>query len=178
MNAILKENFIIDQLKPADAQQLHQFIVENSERLRRFFPVTLSSNATVEKSIEYISIKEKEIQEKTNYTFAIRKIDSQEIVGLIIIKKINWETKAGEFAYCIAGNSEGKGLVSNAVHEMSKFAFDELDLKTLQIIAHKTNLSSVKVAEKSGFIWQSTLINEFTPTDELSLDMELYELKR
>lgn len=59
---------------------------------------------------------------------------------------------------------------------MIHFAFDNLNLKTLQIIAHKTNLGSVKVAEKNGFIWKKTLLNEFTPTNEVPLDMELYEL--
>jgi ribosomal-protein-alanine N-acetyltransferase len=51
-------------------------------------------------------------------------------------------------------------------------------LKTLQIISHKTNFGSIKVAENSGFVWKRTLANEFTPTDELPLDMELYELTR
>lgn len=59
---------------------------------------------------------------------------------------------------------------------MAKFAFDELGLKTLQIISHKTNLRSIKVAENNGFVWQRTLLNEFTPTNESPLDMELYEL--
>lgn len=175
---ILNENFIINQLKSADARQLHQFIFENRERLKRYFPVTLSSNETIEKSIDYIAVKNKEIQEKTNFTFAIRAIESQEIAGLIIIKKINWTTKTGEFAYCIGGNFKGKGLVTKAVAVMTKFAFDELHLQTLQIISHKTNLASVKVAENKGFIWQKTLLNEFTPINESPLDMELYELRK
>ena len=32
------------------------------------------------------------------------------------------------------------------------------------------------MAENNGFVWQSTLQNEFTPTNEMPLDMELYEL--
>ena len=173
---IITENFIIDKLKQADANQLHQFMIDNTERLYKFFPVTLFSNTTVEKSIVYIAIKEKEIQERINFTFAIRTIDSQKIAGLIIIKKIDWTKKQGEFAYCIGEDFEGKGLVTKAVEVISKFAFNELNLKTVQIIAHKTNLASVKVAEKAGFIWRKTLLNEFTPTDEVPLDMELYEL--
>jgi ribosomal-protein-alanine N-acetyltransferase len=174
----ITEDFIIDKLKPADANQLHQFIVENRDRLARFFIVTLSSNSTVEKSIEYIEVKTKEIQDKINFTFAIRAVESQEIVGLIIIKKIDWTTRIGELAYCIGGNLEGKGLVTKTVAEISEYAFNELELQTLQIIAHKTNLASVKVAEKSGFIWQKTLLNEFTPLNEAPLNMELYELTR
>ena len=67
-------------------------------------------------------------------------------------------------------------MTSHAVSEMSNFAIEELKLKTLQIIAHKSNLGSCKVAMKNGFIWQRTLLDEFTPINELPLDMELYEL--
>jgi ribosomal-protein-alanine N-acetyltransferase len=172
---IITENFIIDKLKPSDANELHLFIVDNAERFRRFFPLTLSSNATVEKSAEYIEIKEKEIQQKVNFTFAIREIDSQKIIGLIIIKKIDWTKRTGELAYCIGSNFEGKGLITKVVKAISDFAYNELDLKTLQIIAHKTNFGSVKVAQNSNFIWKKTLLNEFTPTNESPLDMELYE---
>ena len=90
MNA---EDFIIDPLKSTDANQLFQFMEDNNERLQRYFPVTLSSNATLEKTTEYIVIKNKEIVEKLNFTFAIRNKKSQEIAGLIIIKKINWDKK-------------------------------------------------------------------------------------
>lgn len=168
--------FSISPLVENDANQLFALIASNNERLKRYFPVTLSSNTTLEKTIEYISIKNKEIAERTNFTFTIRDKNTQQIVGLIILKKINWENKQGEFAYCIGSEFEGKGLTSFVVKEMSKYAFEELGLKTIQIIAHKTNIGSCKVAENNGFIWQRTLLNEFTPIDEIPLDMELYEL--
>jgi ribosomal-protein-alanine N-acetyltransferase len=175
---IVSENLIIDHLVTSDAISLHRFVIDNKKRLYQFFPLTLSSNDTLEKSLEYIVIKEKEIQQKVNFTFAIRVVDSYEIIGLIIIKKLDWINKVGELAYCIGGNFEGKGLVTSAVKAISNFAFNELDLNTLQIIAHKTNFGSVKVALNNGFVWSKTLPNEFTPTNELPLDMELYELTK
>lgn len=170
------ETFILESLNLFDANQLHLFISENSERLKRYLPVTLSSNSTLEKTKEYITSKSKEIEEKINFTYTIRDKVNQQLAGLIILKKIDWDKKQGEFAYCIGSQFEGKGLTSFAVREMTKFAFDELGLKTLQIISHKTNLRSIKVAENNGFVWQRTLLNEFTPTNESPLDMELYEL--
>lgn len=170
------ENYILDKLKPTDENQLYQFISDNSERLKFFFPGTLEMNSSLEKSGAYIAIKTKEIEEKTNFTLAIRDKNNQKIVGLIIIKKIDWTQKIGEFAYCIGSELEGKGVISLAVKKMTSFAFADLGLKTLQIIAHKTNLGSVKVAENNGFVWQRTLQNEFTPTNGTPLDMELYEL--
>lgn len=169
-------NYILDKLKPIDTNQLYLFLFDNTEQLKLYFPVTLEMNSSLEKTKEYISIKNKEIEEKTNFTFAIRDKNNQQIVGLIIIKKIDWDNKQAEFAYCIGSEFEGKGLTSFAVKEMTKFSFEELGLKTIQIISHKTNLGSVKVAENNGFVWQRTLQNEFIPTNRNPLDMELYEL--
>ena len=174
---VVTENFILDKLKQDDAQQLHQFMMENKERFKVFFPVTLSNNETLEKSKEYIEVKNSEIEKRTNLTFAIRATDSQTIVGLVIIKKIDWTAGVGELAYCIGGFYEGKGLITKAVKALSNYAFDELKLKKLQIIAHKTNIGSVKVALNNGFIWNKILKNEFTPINETPLDRELYELK-
>jgi ribosomal-protein-alanine N-acetyltransferase len=170
------DSFHIDYLKTIDANQLFTFLTDNNERLKKYFPVTISCNSTLEKTVEYIGIKNKEIQEKTNFTCAIRNIETNQICGLVIIKKIDWNKKQGELAYCIGSEFESKGLTSFAVSEMSKFAMEELKLKTLQIIAHKSNIGSCKVAMKNGFIWQRTLLNEFTPINELPLNMELYEL--
>ena len=170
------ENYLLDKLHPTDSNQLYQFMVDNKERLKLFFPVTLEMNSSLEKTEIYISIKNKEIDEKTNFTLAIRDKSNQQIAGLIIIKKIDWKIKQAEFAYCIGSELEGKGLTSFAVKKMLNFAFEDLGLKIIQIIAHKTNLGSVKVAKNNGFIWQRTLQNEFTPTDGAPLDMELYEL--
>jgi ribosomal-protein-alanine N-acetyltransferase len=167
----------IEKLKLTDSVELNNFIIDNKERLNRYFPVTLSNNSTLEKTTEYIVTKNREIEEGSNFTFAIRN-EKSIIIGLIILKKIDWTTKMGEFAYCIGSNYEGKGYTSKAVNQMILFAFNELQLKTLQIIAHKTNIGSCKVAEKSGFTWKRTLLNEFTPEKETPLDMELYELEK
>ena len=173
---LLKDSYHIDYFTDSDATQLFQFLTDNNDRLKKYFPVTIASNSTLEQTKEYISIKNQEIEEKTNFTCAIRETKSNQICGLIIIKKIDWHKRQGELAYCIDSKFESKGLTSFAVSEMSKFAIEELKLKTLQIIAHKSNLGSCKVAMKNGFIWHRTLLDEFTPINELPLDMELYEL--
>ena len=175
---LLKDLYHIDYFKDSDAIQLFQFLIDNNDRLKKYFPVTISSNSTLEKTVEYIATKNKEIEEKTNFTCAIRETKSNRICGLIIIKKIDWNKMQGELAYCIDSKFESKGLTSFAVDEISKFAIEELNLKTLQIIAHKSNIGSCKVAMKNGFIWQRTLLDEFTPINELPLNMELYELKK
>ncbi|WP_264565981.1 GNAT family N-acetyltransferase [Flavobacterium sp. N3904] len=172
---IKQDAFHIAPLEPRDAKSLSKLMITNAERFKRYFPKTLSSNLTLEATERYIESKIIEFEIKSGFTFAIKENETQTIMGLVILKKVNWETKQAEIAYCIGKEYERKGWVTKAVKIVSNYAFDELNLKTLQIIAHKTNSGSIKVAENNGFVWQKTLIDGFTPTFELSLDMELYE---
>ena len=90
--------------------------------------------------------------------------------------ELDWNKKQGEFAYSISYTFKGKSLITKTVNALSKYAFENLGLETLQIIVHKENIPSVKVAENNNFIWKKTLKKEFTPPNEQPLDMELYEL--
>ena len=136
----------------------------------------MADNRTLESTINYIAKKSDAAENKEEFVFAIKDKYLFNIIGLIILKNIDWKNKQGEFAYCIGKRFKGNGLMTEAIIATSQYAFEELGLKTLQIISHKTNLGSVNVALSSGFKWQETLKNEFTPLNEAPLDMELYEL--
>lgn len=167
----------IHQLQTGDALQLNKFLVSNTERFIRYLPKTLDENSTLESTQIYVKGKIEQAHNKTEFVYIIKDKYNIEIVGLMILKNLDWSTKQGEFAYCIGNRYKGNGWMSEAVIAMTKFAVEELGLKTIQIIAHKTNFSSVKVAEQSGFKWKRTLINEFKPLNEAPLDMELYEFR-
>lgn len=71
-------------------------------------------------------------QGKTEFTFAMKDISSSKIAGLIIIKKVNWKTKQGEFDYCISSEYENKGWMSKAIALTSKYVFDVFDVFDFQ----------------------------------------------
>jgi len=171
------KTFYIGPMNFADATSLHKLMSENKEHFGKYLPVTLSQNQTLEDSEAYIQQKAIENDAKTCITFAIKEKTTEAIAGLIIIKKIDFDKKQGEFAYGIGSKFESRGWTSGAVKEMLGFASKSLGLALLQIITHKSNIGSCKVAEKNGFRWQRTLEKEFTPTIGSPMDMELYELK-
>ena len=168
--------FFIEFLKLEDALSLNKLLVLNTERFKRYLPKTISENKTLESTKLYIIKRNASKEAKTEYTFTIKDKSTKNVAGLIILKAIDWDKKRGEFAYCIGKPHKGKGWMSEAVQATSKFVFNELKLKTLQIISHKSNFASIKVAERNNFIWQKTLKNEFTPVGQQPIDMELYEL--
>ena len=129
------------------------------------------------KTKAYILQKNKENRNRTQFTFSIKENNSKEIAGLIILKNIDTKLQQAEFAYCIEKKYRAKGLTSKAVQQVVNFAINELSIRTFEIIVHNTNIGSCKVAEKNGFVWKKTLLNEFTPIGKPAMDMELYVLK-
>lgn len=170
------ETYYIGEMETKDANSLQQLMASNMGHFGKFLPVTLSQNQTVEQSEAYISKKATENNAKTSITFAIKEKSNDAVAGLIIIKNIDITKNQGELAFGVGKDFEGRGWATAAVREMTNYVSKSLGLKSLQIITHKTNVGSCKVAEKSGFLWKRTLNNEFTPPNGKPMDMELYEL--
>ncbi len=170
------EDYDIDIIHEKYAWRLCDFCVVNTERLQRYFPKTLAQNLTPDLSKYFVDQKIKEFEAKEEFLFVLKEKESHTLIGLIYLKELNWKKKQGELAYAIGYQFEGKGYMTKTVKEISKWAFEKLQLKTLQIIVHNANKGSIRVVEKNGFTWQKVLVAEYIPPNESPLDMELYEL--
>ena len=168
--------FYIEPLLLQDANSLHKLMVSNVEKFKQFLPKTLEQNLSLEASQKFVVDKVEKHLSKDEFLFTIKENYTHEIIGLVYIKEIDWSKKQGEFAYCISSQFEGKGWMSIAINKLSEYALANLKLKTLQIIAHKSNFASIKVAKNCNYVWKKTLKEEYTPPNGVPLDMELYEL--
>jgi len=168
--------FEINPVHEGDAWKICDFCVANADRFKHYFPKTLEQNLNPALSQLFVEKKAKQFKNEEEFLFTIKHSETRELAGLVYIKELDWKTKKGEFAYCISYTFEGQGLTSKTINALSKYAFNNLGLKTLQIIVNKGNLGSVTVATKNNFGWQKTILNGFTPPGEQPLDMELYEL--
>ncbi len=171
---VIDGNYIIDVIHSADSKSLSELMISNHERFYRYFPKTLEQNLSEKASKAFIKKKGIQFNSKTEFLFVLKEASS--VIGLIYIKELDWNKKQGEFAYCIGGEFSEKGLISKAVKLLSRHAFDTLGLEVLQIMVHKDNIPSVRVAKNAGFEWQKTMNKSYAPPNEEALDMELYEL--
>lgn len=169
------ESHTVEAIQAKDAWRICDFMVSNSDRLKRFFPKTLEQNVNPNLSEIFVAEKLQAFQDKQEFLFTLKEKEHRTIIGLLYLKKIDWTKKKGELAYCVGYQYEGKGIITNTIRYISSWAFDDMGLKILQIITHTSNFASLKVAEKCGFHWQKTLRNEHTPPNEKPLDMELFE---
>lgn len=169
------DGYEVNEIHSGDTWKICDLMVANSDRLKRFFPNTLAQNLNPTLSKLFVDNKVKQFKNKEEFLFTLKHSETRSLVGMVYIKELDWKKNQGEFAYCIDYNCEGKGLISKAVIALSDYAFKILGLEIFQIIVHKDNVASVKVAEKCEYEWIKTLKNEFTPVGEQPLDMELYE---
>lgn len=172
------ENFSISLLRSEDALALNKFLVSNTDRFIRFLPKTLEENTTLENTRNYINRKIKSANERKSFVMIIHDHHSEEIIGMIILKNLDWEAQVGEFAYCIGDRFKGQGLMGQAIMATSNFVMEEFGLETLQILSQKSNLPSVNTALRAGFKWKKTIKEEFQTLKGLPLNMELFEFSR
>jgi len=172
------EKYGLDVIHEKYAWRICDFVVTNAERLKRFFPKTLEENLTPDLAKYFVEKKLKQFSNREEFLFVLKEKENRTVIGLVFIKKLNWDAKLAELAYCIGYQYEGKGWMSESIAALSHYAFNKLELEKLRIIVHESNFSSIRVAEKCGYIWTEKLLKEHTPPNEEPLDMELYELHR
>ncbi|WP_053989986.1 GNAT family N-acetyltransferase [Mangrovimonas sp. TPBH4] len=173
---LVKDTFELATLKPEDASSLSQLMITNGRRFQLYLPKTLAQNISEDASKDYISQQRQAIENQTEYTFAIKDLETSKVAGLIILKNLNWNQKEGEFAYCLGKNYTGNGWMAKALKVCIEFAFDTIGLQTLNILVHQSNTPSVNVAKRCGFSWAKTLENDYISTAKGPLDMELYQI--
>lgn len=170
------ENYSVAPIQSKDAWRLCDFMVSNAERFKPYFPLTLKENLTPTLAGLFVGKKVKQFLNQEEYLFTIKENTNRTIIGLIYVKELQKVLHQGELAYCIGYEYEGKGLTSKIISKIIDWAFDEINLRTLQIISHKTNIASVRIAEKNGFLFQKTLSKSHQKFNGEFVDMELYEL--
>jgi RimJ/RimL family protein N-acetyltransferase len=73
------------------------------------------------------------------------------LLGSFSVMGLDREPGYGEIGYWVAAEARGRGVATRAVRLLSEWAVRELGLTRLELLAHKDNAPSRRVAEKAGF---------------------------
>ena len=80
--------------------------------------------------------------------------------NLILRKPEYWEVPKFEIGYWVRKSLEGQGYVSEAVAGLTKFGFEVLGARRIEIRCDEQNVRSRKVAERSGYTMEGLFIND------------------
>ena len=84
-------------------------------------------------------------------------VHENQIVGCVGFNSIDSAHRSGAIGYWIGEDASGKGLLTNAVSELIKLAFDKMKLHRVEIRAGVENVRSGAVATRLGFTLEGTV---------------------
>jgi RimJ/RimL family protein N-acetyltransferase len=70
---------------------------------------------------------------------------------------VSWRHRRAEVGYWLARAARGRGHATRAVHIISRWGFDSLDLERIELRAATVNVASQRVAQRSGFTREAVL---------------------
>ncbi len=86
--------------------------------------------------------------------------ESGTLVGSSGLHRIDWEVPKFEIGYWYRTSFAGQGYVTEAVRGITKFAFEELMARRIEIRCDTLNKPSARVAEKAGYHLEGELRHE------------------
>jgi RimJ/RimL family protein N-acetyltransferase len=77
--------------------------------------------------------------------------DDDTLLGSFGLMELDREPGYGEIGYWVAAEARGRGIATRGVMLLADWARERLGLTHIEILPHKDNVASRRVAEKAGF---------------------------
>ena len=176
MFPLLFDHFAIRPVTMEDATDYFALIDSNRERISTYFPFTSNANTDLESTKRYLS-ERIAFAEKNLVTILIIKDDfTKKIAGAIIFKDVDWTIPKCELGFFMDQQFEGNGLMTKCLLLVIDFCFREAKLNKLFLRISPENLSSIRVAEKTGFMKEGIIRNDFKTGDGKLKDLIYFGL--
>ena len=79
-------------------------------------------------------------------------VDAEDrLLGSFSVMELDLEPGYGEIGYWVVAEARGRGVATRGVRLLADWAREELELTKIDVLPHKDNAPSRRVAEKAGF---------------------------
>ncbi len=157
-NQIETNRLILRCYRPEDAPAYYRMSQKNKPHLQRFESgnavMSISSEKDAEKVIHDFMDDWKD--RKAFFMGAFLK-ETQEFVAQVYVGVVNWTLPEFEVGYFADVDHEGHGYVTEAVKGALGWLFDHLEAHRVRLGCDETNLRSIRVAERCGFVREGHL---------------------
>ena len=90
-------------------------------------------------------------------TLGLALVRDGDLIGSTGFNRLDWAARVCEIGYWIDRDAERKGVITRACQAMIDYAFDELEMKRVEIRCSTENSRSAAVPERLGFKLEGTL---------------------
>lgn len=156
---IESERLIIRVARPGDGRVFHEAVVESLDRLSPWL-AWVSPPPTVEDSEESCRRAYGRFLLNEDLMVFLFLKTCGTLVGGSGLHGVDWKLGHFEMGYWGRSSFCGRGLVSEGVSTLSRFALEHLGASRVFLTTDELNVSSWRLAERAGFKLEGTLRNE------------------
>jgi len=146
---VLDDLFVLSRWLCEDAAAHRRFAID--AEAARFFGWTVEEARSAPDSHyeDVIRRFQRQWQEGTRYSLAIRRRSDGEAIGSVELRPVGSQA---DVSFMVAAELRGRGLAPRALQAMLAWGARELGLRRASLTCHVDNTASRRVAEKCGFI--------------------------
>ncbi len=167
-------DFHLSLLSKEDSTSFYHLIQNNLDRLADFFAGTVRRTTTLEDTEAYCLEIEQRIANKSYFPYLIIETKTDQLVGLIDIKNIDWDIPKAELGAFIDANFEGKGIITHYGSILIDQIVAEHGFKKLFCRTAPENKRSIQVVERIGFELEGTIRRDYKTTKGILVDLNYY----
>ena len=164
-------DYILRPWKQTDIESLIE--QANNPRIAAFMTDAFPYPYSREQGMRFIDFATKD---DPIHIFAID-IGGKAVGGIGIHPQADIMRKNAELGYWLGEAYWGKGIITKAIVEMIRFAFDTYDINRIFARPYGNNLASQRVLEKAGFVFEARLKNVVFKNGEYQ-DELIYGVRR
>lgn len=97
------------------------------------------------------------------------------LLGLALAPTIEPAGREVELGYMVAAWARGRGVATEMLRQLTRWAFDELGALRIALIINVDNVASLKVAERCGYVREGVM-RSIHLKDDIRADAELWSL--
>jgi len=168
------KHYKIDILQPDQGEAFYHLIENNRKRLEDFFAGTVSRTLTLEATLNYCNLIQQQIKDKTYLPYLIMDLNTNEFIGLVDVKNIDWNVPKAELGSFIDFNYQGKGITTKASNLVVDHIVETYKFKKLLCRANARNKGSIAVILKNGFELEGTIRRDYKTTKGEIVDLNYY----
>lgn len=152
------ERLLIRSPMPGDGAELYAAVTESRRELEPWLP-WVRNHQTLEDSEESARRARAAFVERSDLRLHLFLKGTETLVGASGLHRIDWSVPRFEIGYWCRTSFVGHGYITEAVRGITRFAFDHLGARRVEIRSDPLNRRSASVAERAGFRLEGELRN-------------------
>ncbi|MCC9071061.1 GNAT family N-acetyltransferase [Flavobacterium sp. F-65] len=149
------ERLVLRKIENQDFERIHK--LHSNPIVNAFVGRDNSSN--LEKAKAYIIRINNLVANNECIYWVITTKENNNLIGSICLWNFDLENKIAEIGYEMLAEYQGKGYMSEALKEVIKYAFEEINSSIIAAYPSSDNINSVSILKKLNFEYEDRLYN-------------------